>query len=196
MHIKFNHRKYKNFTKFYEFQIGDEILTVREIINFFENKSFVLEFVSIINNTINYNSYFLECPKMNADTLNDEFEFIIYDAKNKFENKSANFDIFCPYSDNHLSFSMKSYSGNTLIIPNYMKGTPCVNYLNISNFLKNSLDEQIVDLFYLISDNLKKEINSGKTVWLSTHGLGIPWLHIRIDYYPTYYSHKKYVISN
>lgn len=194
MYIKYNFNKYKNFVKFYEFQLDDEILSVRSVIELFGNKKFVLEFVSIINNMIDYEAYFLECPKMNAKTLNDGFEFIIYNAKNKFKNKKANFDYFSFYSDDYLSMCIKSHNGNIMIIPNHMKGTPCENYLNISNFLRNSLDEQIIDLFYLLSDNIKKEINSGNTIWVSTHGLGIPWLHIRIDYFPKYYCYKKYIV--
>jgi len=30
------------------------------------------------------------------------------------------------------------------------------------------------------------------TLWLSTHGTGVPWLHVRLDRRPKYYSHRPY----
>ncbi|MEM9384391.1 MAG: hypothetical protein AAGA68_04975 [Pseudomonadota bacterium] len=30
-------------------------------------------------------------------------------------------------------------------------------------------------------------------VWLSTSGLGVPWLHVRVDRQPKYYQHRPYV---
>ena len=33
----------------------------------------------------------------------------------------------------------------------------------------------------------------GKPVWLSTAGLGVGWLHVRLDDRPKYYRHAPYV---
>ena len=32
----------------------------------------------------------------------------------------------------------------------------------------------------------------GRSVWLSTSGLGVYWLHMRLDSYPKYYTHDEY----
>ncbi len=33
---------------------------------------------------------------------------------------------------------------------------------------------------------------SDRRLWVSTAGLGVPWLHVRLDTYPKYYSHGPY----
>ena len=40
-----------------------------------------------------------------------------------------------------------------------------------------------------LDEDLKK---NGGTKWLSTHGLGVSYLHVRIDKYPKYYSFTEY----
>ena len=37
------------------------------------------------------------------------------------------------------------------------------------------------------------EKKSSKTIWLSTSGAGVSWLHFRIDSYPKYYTNQQYV---
>jgi hypothetical protein len=32
-------------------------------------------------------------------------------------------------------------------------------------------------------------------IWLSTAGMGVAWLHIRLDERPKYYSHKPYAVA-
>jgi hypothetical protein len=33
---------------------------------------------------------------------------------------------------------------------------------------------------------------SDERIWVSTSGLGVPWVHIRLDSYPKYYNHEPY----
>jgi hypothetical protein len=35
-------------------------------------------------------------------------------------------------------------------------------------------------------------VEEGTCVWLSTSGLGVPWLHVRVDSDPKYYQHRPY----
>ena len=37
-----------------------------------------------------------------------------------------------------------------------------------------------------------KMLTNHKKVWISTHGMGVPYLHIRIDIKPKYYQTNKY----
>ena len=63
----------------------------------------------------------------------------------------------------------------------------------------NASLEQKHDLLKEIGESMLNILNSqdfqdNENIWLSTHGLGIPWLHIRIDTIPKYYSYKNYKI--
>lgn len=81
-----------------------------------------------------------------------------------------------------------------LIIPN-------LNSLNNYAHLLLFLDPQNLqlpenNLYYnfwkCAATVIKKEINSNKNIWISTSGLGIAWLHLRISETPKYYRFQKY----
>lgn len=55
---------------------------------------------------------------------------------------------------------------------------------------------QVVDLFKLLGEKvistIQKSEDHHKKYWISTSGLGVSWLHIRIDTYPKYYNYEEY----
>lgn len=72
---------------------------------------------------------------------------------------------------------------------------PCPNsnsighYSHLAKFVRKGRKEQVDALFVLVAEEYLKALRQSpfKTVWLSTSGLGIGWLHFRIDYLPKYY---------
>jgi len=72
---------------------------------------------------------------------------------------------------------------------------PCPNshsighYSHLAKFVRKGRNEQVDALFILVAEEYLKELRQSpsKTIWLSTSGLGIGWLHFRIDYSPKYY---------
>jgi hypothetical protein len=57
-------------------------------------------------------------------------------------------------------------------------------------FVHNGRKDQVDDLFVLVAEEYLKELHQSpsKTIWLSTSGLGIGWVHFRLDYSPKYYN--------
>jgi hypothetical protein len=35
-------------------------------------------------------------------------------------------------------------------------------------------------------------LQAGRRFWISTSGLGVPWVHVRLDSYPKYYQYRPY----
>ena len=81
-----------------------------------------------------------------------------------------------------------------MIIPNKEQKSDFKIYNSIRSFLKDGTSKQINLLFSQIGITLEKLLqdNQGKKVWLSTHGLGVHWLHIRLDFSPKYYQTQSY----
>ena len=67
-------------------------------------------------------------------------------------------------------------------------------YIHLANFLRHAPKHQKLDLWRLALDELlqKIETHPNRPVWLSTSGLGVSWLHIRLDSAPKYYTHTPY----
>ena len=55
---------------------------------------------------------------------------------------------------------------------------------------------QIMNLWKQVGETMQLRLESdavdGKRVWLSTSGLGVPWLHVRLDSEPKYYTWTEY----
>ena len=64
-------------------------------------------------------------------------------------------------------------------------------YAHFASFIRNAPEDQKHDLFITMAKSLKSRINNNPT-WVSTSGLGVYWLHIRLDNRPKYYSYQPY----
>ena len=67
-------------------------------------------------------------------------------------------------------------------------------YMHLANFIRMGPDDQIKVFWKEVVNQMYKRLNSklGKKVWLSTCGLGIFWLHMRLDSLPKYYTYVPY----
>jgi hypothetical protein len=60
------------------------------------------------------------------------------------------------------------------------------------DFMRNGSNEQKHELLFNIGESMLKYTNFKNKKYLSTHGKGVPWLHVRICDSPKYYSFEKY----
>jgi len=150
--------------------------------------------------TRSHDAVFWECAPVTKSEFNTkEFEFVIVPAPNlaartvdiepfseKFQNvKDSTLDI--------ISFENLGRD-STLVVPVPLKEIRHMTHL--SSFLRYGNSEQVEHLWQnvgrVVHSTIMNERNSNKKFWLSTSGLGVSWLHIRIDTIPKYYNWKEY----
>ena len=61
----------------------------------------------------------------------------------------------------------------------------------ISTFARLAPNDQQQQLWAMVGATLERQLGA-QPVWLNTSGLGIYWLHIRLDSSPKYYTHEPY----
>lgn len=69
-----------------------------------------------------------------------------------------------------------------LIIPNYRKGQ---NFSHLKNFMDNADEEQQSEFWKIVVKAIEEELIKMKPndlLYVSTHGHGIAYLHVRIEY--------------
>lgn len=79
----------------------------------------------------------------------------------------------------------------TLVAPEQIAAATC--YAHLAAFVRMAPSPQQHELFRALAhavDGLLRTQN--RRFWVSTSGLGIAWLHIRIDTVPKYYQHRPY----
>jgi len=72
-------------------------------------------------------------------------------------------------------------------------------YPHLSAFCHLASDEQIDSFWQVVGESVLQRIqndqNKDEFFWLSTAGLGVDWLHVRIDSRPKYYRHRPFKTS-
>jgi hypothetical protein len=78
-----------------------------------------------------------------------------------------------------------------LVAPEQIAAPSC--YGHLADFVRFAPRTQQQQLFEAVGDAADEFLKryDGK-IWISTSGLGIAWLHIRLDTYPKYYQHQPY----
>ncbi len=68
------------------------------------------------------------------------------------------------------------------------------NFAHLANFVRTAEDNQIRTFWKEVAEAMTIRLHAvaGKKLWLSTCGLGIFWVHARIDSYPKYYTYEAY----
>ncbi|MCB9687246.1 MAG: hypothetical protein H6738_09055 [Alphaproteobacteria bacterium] len=67
---------------------------------------------------------------------------------------------------------------------------PDAHYTHLTAFLRNAPETQIHALWARVGAEIEAWIAAGRgPLWVSTSGLGVHWLHVRLDSVPKYYQH-------
>ncbi len=62
------------------------------------------------------------------------------------------------------------------------------NFSHLGLFYKNATQDEIRALWKKVAVEIKKKLKQNHAVYVSTHGTGVPWLHVRICNSPKYFS--------
>jgi hypothetical protein len=161
-------------------------------------------------------AYFFECPAVSASTLQRDFEFVLVPSK-ALETTKADSMAFEEHltedngTNDIVSFLNIGFDA-TLVVPCsralVSSGTndsppssssdkhadDSSGYGHLASFTMTAPHDQANRLWQRVFTELKLKItqNDRERVWLSTSGLGVPWLHIRLDSVPKYYKWRPY----
>lgn len=176
------------------------ILTYNDFYEINEKSTKILYDIISILNTINFESYYLVFNPVSLNTMSDTvFEFVTIKTTGFLEKT----DIIT-FGESNLNtnsndiYTFYNLSKTSILI------SPCYNhnynmniYNNIATFMRSSnIDQQFLLLKTIFAQyyyQLKQ--NPAKYLWLSTHGKGVGWLHIRIDDSPKYITYRSYRIN-
>lgn len=115
----------------------------------------------------------------------------IYKEKFKIDKnlpKKQNYNAFNEYINNSLNKYVTCFTNlskdTTLVIPIPRKNK---NYVTIKDFIENAPLIQQKEFWKNVSKLAIKDMKKYDKVWISTHGFGVPYFHIRICSKPKYY---------
>ena len=117
--------------------------------------------------------------------LDDKFMYQFHKAKFPQEQDLNSFSkYFKNYKNSKKIVSFPNLSKSTQLVVPYPNENK--NYSHLQLFLQNASKQQQQNLWKKIAEVFIKEFNDNNKLYLSTHGLGINYLHIRIKGSPDY----------
>lgn len=173
---------------------GDaNLLSYSDVIHRWQSdQGFRKYFTSLLANTP-IEAFLWETRSVTTGTMDQAFEFVLIDcaALNGARADPVPFEkhIECrTVDDNVVTFF--NISGDALLIAPCDSGPHCA-YPHLAAFVRNATAAQQHALWICVGAALERHIGK-KPTWLSTSGLGVFWLHVRLDFYPKYYNYKPY----
>jgi len=159
---------------------------------------------TINQHSSSYNAYFFETKGVSSmnDASQKQFEFVLInsDSLHQFSANNPDINAFAQHLDclpsQSTCCSFSNLSGDaTLVVPKQVPPSNTMTYANISPFLRKASKHEIDEIWKRVAMECIKTfeaLSDGKSVWLSTSGMGIAWLHFRLDSRPKYYTYKPF----
>jgi hypothetical protein len=146
-------------------------------------------FISILADAP-YPAYFWETPPVTLATIKRPFEFVQMDSPQLARVRPTP-NAFRSYFDCDKEIVAFSNLGGDayLVVP--CPQTSDDTYTHIGAFTTKAPMSQQHALWQAVGRALAQRLNP-QPIWVSTSGLGVYWLHIRLDSYPKYYTYTPF----
>ena len=155
-----------------------------------EREDFRLFWCSSLRNAP-FDAYAWECPPVTANTLSRDFDcvFVVSPLLARMPGDSQAFaEHFRP--DQSVATFANLGGDAVLVAPSPADGGD--NYSHLASFVATAPASQQDALWKAVGEACNRRIGT-KPVWISTAGLGVGWLHVRLDDRPKYYRHTPYM---
>ncbi len=139
-----------------------------------------------------FEAFFWETPPVTSQTLGRPFEFVLVEssalARSKPDPSPFQSQFAARGGDEVLTFP--NLGGDAiLVVPAPVAEAGC--YTHLAQFLRHAPESQVDTLWHRTGQAMHDRVTNRPT-WLSTAGLGVSWLHLRLDTRPKYYRHAPF----
>lgn len=168
----------------------DEYITFRSYLKLLETD---LEFGSWYTGFLSesdYEAFFWEHPPISLANLDLEAELVLLDSPALARLRPDPGPFSSYFSNDTAVVSFRSLGGDAhLIAPT--PSEPIEACAHMAAFVREAPRAQVGALWCEAGKAMAAALGD-RNIWLSTSGLGVSWLHIRLDTYPKYYQHRPY----
>jgi len=176
--------------------VGDDTsmpLSYRDVLELWLHSEPFREFFGDLLRKSRFERFRWETPEVCENTLDRDFEFVLVDSEmlpawGEPRAFAEHFEKVENESQQVISFSNLGRNA-VLVVPKPI-ATPEA-YPQLSAFVRSAPTSQQHEFWQVVAAEMKQRVNE-RPVWLSTAGMGVSWLHVRLDDRPKYYAWKPY----
>jgi len=171
---------------------GDSRLSFREFFFLLENSGKFARWYSEILAGCVHEAYFWELPPLTTATFEDDAEFVVIESDSLARLRADPLPFEAQFALQRGSdvITFRNLGGDALLVVPTPLGS-MESYPHLATFLRKAPASQIRSLWNVTADAVHETL-SDTPFWLSTAGLGVSWLHLRLDTRPKYYNYQPY----
>ena len=156
------------------------------------NPAFRAFFISLLADAP-FSAYFWETPSVTHATVNQIFECVLVDSPQlaKVHPDPSAFGNYFQSTNGDQGIVTFSNLGKDAVLVAPSPRAPLSAYPHLAAFMRNAPESQKHALWQSVGKAVERCLDQ-RPLWLSTSGLGVFWLHVRLDSYPKYYTFRPY----
>lgn len=137
-----------------------------------------------------FRAFLWETPAVTAHHLDRPFEFVVTDCPelDRRPDPGPFAEHFGP--DSAACVRFENLGGDATLVAPGPGAAPAVS-AHLGPFCREAPTGVQMDLWRTVAAALRTRLGT-RPLWLSTSGLGVAWLHVRLDDSPKYYAHAPY----
>ena len=170
--------------------VNENLMSFSDWISFMKSSD---DFVKLFNQVLinsDFEAFFLEVKPVNKILLDQSFEFVIVKSKALIGIEPNNSSFLSYFEADESVVQFSNIRGDAqLIVPKPTADQ--TEYAHLARFVRTAKQYQILGFWKKVVNAYSTDIDKDLK-WLSTSGLGVHWLHVRIDSRPKYYQHSEY----
>lgn len=156
-----------------------------------EDESFRAFFMGVLEEAP-YAAYRWETPSVTSGTAERAFEFVLLDEPGLTSNADAR-AFAGQFASGDARESVVAFTNlgkdATLVVPRPMGAEAA--YGHLAAFVRHAPEAQKHELWRVVGREMESRLGE-EPVWLNTAGMGVSWLHVRLDSRPKYYGFREY----
>ena len=170
----------------------DKLLSYREVIDLWISSR---EFRAFYNQTLAdcpFEGICWETPPVTRNNIDRDFECMLINEP-RFTRLQPDEASFSEHFDAYPDASVLTFPNlghNAMLVVPTPEADPHT-YTHLANFVRQAPESQRDELWMQVGLAMEDRLGY-RPVWLSTAGMGVFWLHIRLDDRPKYYRYHEY----
>ena len=173
----------------YQVYENQNLLTYAEVLKRWQQNADFRTYFNALLKDAPFAGFFWETPPITKSTINRNFEFVLVNSSVITQVAPAPY-AFRDYFTKDPVVQFENLGKDALLV------VPCPEvddevYTHIGNFVREAPATQQQALWEKVGYAIENRL-SNQPMWVSTAGMGVYWLHIRLDSRPKYYRYKPF----
>lgn len=170
----------------------DRSVSFGDVLKLWQTSATYRSLFTLTLQSVPFTAFLWESPPLSKGSLEQPFESVLVDCPS-LVGVTPDRQTFARYFQNDTGDGIVSFSNlghdARLLAPCPLGPAPA--YAHLAAFVRQAPEQQVHALWRNLGRELQAHLRAQPT-WTSTNGLGVYWLHLRLDSRPKYYHHTPY----